>query len=477
MSRAVVVGSGPNGLAAALKLASAGFEVDVLEARDTPGGGTRSCEATLPGLVHDECSGFHPLAVTSPFATEFDLRQQGLEWRWPEVQYAHPLVDGGGHVVRSVAETAADLGPDGTAYQRLFGPLVQSFSELAAELTQPAFHRPRRLSDLARFGRYAALPASMIGRSWSHRARATWAGVAAHAFQRLDRPTSAAVGLMLGAAAHATGWPVASGGSVAISNAMLARLEGLGAHVHTGVNVTSLAQIGSAEVVMLDTSPSAAARIVGERLPARVRRAYERFRHGPGAFQVAFAVEGGVPWSYGPARRAGTVHVCGGYDEVAAAEREVNQGRLPQRPFVLVGQQHVADPSRGVGGIVPVDTYAHVPNDFSGDATQAIAGQIERFAPGFRERVIQMSVRNTATIARENANYVGGDIITGANDALQLVARPRLSLDPYFTGVPGVYLCSAATPPGAGAHGLCGYHAATSALRRYERRRGDDQRF
>lgn len=298
MTRAIVVGSGPNGLAAAVTLAVAGLEVTVLEAADQPGGGTRSVEATVPGVLHDECSGFHPLATDTAFSRSVDLASVGLEWAWPEIQYAHPLDGGRGAVVRrSVAETAQELGSDGPSYQRLFGALTDRFDTIATEFLQPVLHVPRHPLHLARFGAYAGMPAALLARRWSgEEARALWAGVAAHAFRPLGNLASSAIGIALGTAAHRFGWPVAVGGSGSISAAMIALLEKHGGRVETGVRVSSLAEC-SADVVLLDTSPAAAARIAGDRLPGRVRRAYSRYRHGPGAFQVAFAVEGGIPWA------------------------------------------------------------------------------------------------------------------------------------------------------------------------------------
>ena len=468
MTRAVVVGSGPNGLAAALSFAKAGLQVEVLEAADTPGGGTRSSELTLPGLIHDECSGFHPLAVDTPFLREFDLARHGLTWRWPDVQFTHPLDGGRGGVgLRSVTGTAAGLGRDGRRWRRVFGPLTEQFDKIAADFLRPMVRVPAHPVALARFGALASLPASVLARAWSsEEARALFGGVAAHALRDLSTPMSSAIGVALTTAAHAYGWPVAQGGSSAISAAMVAALEELGGKVITGVRVDSLDELDPADVVMLDVAPRAAVRIVGARMPGRIRRALGRYRHGPGVFKVDLAVEGGVPWRHEPSRHAGTVHLAGGYEEVALAEREVARGRMPARPFVLVGQQYLADPSRSVGSTHPLYAYAHVPAGYSGDATAAIEEQIERFAPGFRERILARHVRSTAQMEAHNANYVGGDVVAGANSARQLVFRPRVAINPYSLGVPGVYLCSAATPPGAGAHGMCGYNAAHAALAR-----------
>lgn len=466
MTRAVVVGSGPNGLAAALTLAAEGVSVRVVEAADELGGGTRSSELTLPGLVHDECAGFHPFGPLSPFAQRYRLSEAGLRWVWAPVQYAHPLADGSGAaVVRSVAETATGLGPDGRRWARVFAPLVAGFDATAADILQPVLHLPRHPLSLGRFGALGALPAATLARWWSSpQARALFAGVAAHAFRPLTAPMSSTIGVALAAAAHAVGWPVAEGGSVAIRDAVVRRCVEYGVVFETGRLVQHLAELDDADVVMLDTAPAAAARIAGARLPKRVRRAYLGYRHGPAVFKVDYAVEDGVPWAHEPSRRAGTVHLGGPLEQITAAERIVAAGGMPDRPFVLVGQQFVADPSRSAHGVHPLYAYAHVPAGFPGDATEAITAQIERFAPGFRERIRAVAVRSTAQMARHNPNYVDGDIVTGANDPRQLLLRPRAARNPYATGIPGVYLCSAATPPGAGAHGMCGHNAALRAL-------------
>ncbi|MDA0159898.1 NAD(P)/FAD-dependent oxidoreductase [Solirubrobacter ginsenosidimutans] len=467
MSTAVVVGSGPNGLAAAITLAAEGVDVTVLEAADTLGGGTRSSELTLPGLIHDECSAAHPLAVDTAFSRRFDLGAHGLTWRWPEVQYTHPLDDGAGAAAyRSVEETAAGLGRDGRRWQAVFGPLAARFDDITADFLRPMLHVPEHPIALTRFGALSALPAALLTRLFAgEEARALFAGVAAHAFRPFSAPMSSAIGVALGTAAHRYGWPVAEGGSAAISRAMISLAEASGVRFETGVEVRSLAQLGKQDVVMLDVAPAAAVRIAGGEMPGRIARALSRYRHGPGTFKVDFAIEGGVPWTHEPSRRAGTVHVGGSAREIAAAERAVARGRMPERPFVLVCQQYLADPSRSRGDVHPLYAYAHVPAGHAGDVSEAIERQIERFAPGFRERILARHVRSVPGMEAHNANYVGGDVVTGANSARQLVFRPRAALDPYATGIPGVYLCSAATPPGAGAHGMCGYNAAGSALR------------
>jgi len=472
MTSAIVVGAGPNGLAAAVALAREGVEVTVLEAASTVGGGTRSAELTVPGVIHDVCSAVHPFGAASPFLRSVDLQRHGLRWRWPEIELAHPL-DGGraAVLVRSLEETAEGLGGDGPAWRRVFGPLVERFDDVMAEVLQPLAHVPRHPLTLARFGWRALLPASVLARRWGHdEARALFAGVAAHAIHPLSRPTTGAAGMLLTAAGHAVGWPVAEGGSQAIADAMAGLLQELGGRIDTGVLVESLDELPPADITMLDLAPLAVVRLAGDRLPERVQRSYLRWRHGPAAFKVDLAVEGGLPWVNEACRRAGTVHVGGTFEEIALAEREVYTGRMPAHPFVLVAQQYLADPSRSQGDTHPVWAYAHVPRGFDGDATEAILDQIERFAPGTRPRVLGTHVTGPAALEAYNPNYVGGDIATGANDPRQMVIRPRLARDPYATGIPGVYLCSAATPPGAGVHGMCGANAARTALGALRRR-------
>ncbi|MFF2206072.1 phytoene desaturase family protein [Streptomyces sp. NPDC058145] len=471
MSDAIVVGAGPNGLAAAVALAQRGLKVTVLEAADEIGGGTRSSELTLPGLLHDHCSAVHPLGVGSPFLRTLGLERYGVDWAWPEVDLAHPL-DGGraGVLLRSMERTVRGLGVDGPAWARLFAPLADDFDALTEDVLRPVPHLPAHPVALARFGLRALQPATAVARRWrTDEARALFAGAAAHLMYSLTGPTSSAVGLMLVGAAHRFGWPVARGGSQTITDALAALLAQLGGTIETGVRVDSLAGLAPARIVMLDTTPAAAVRICGDRLPGRVRRAYRGWRHGPAAFKVDLAVQDGIPWTHEACRRAGTVHLGGALEEVVRTEAQTAAGRMPERPFVLVGQQYLADPGRSRGDIHPIWAYAHVPHGHPGDATEAVLRQIERFAPGARERIVGLSARSATELAGYNANFVGGDIVAGANTARQVALRPRAALDPYSTGVPGVYLCSAATPPGAGVHGMCGANAARSALRYLDR--------
>lgn len=464
---AVVVGGGPNGLAAAALLAKAGLDVTLLEAADRVGGGTRSYEALLPGLLHDHCSAVHPMAVGSPALRELELERHGLRWLLPEIDCVHPLDDGtAGVLMRSVAETARLLGPDGDRYRALIEPSVRQWDALAGEVMGPLLRVPSHPLLLARFGLPTTLPATALARLFrAPRTRALWAGVAAHAFRPLGRPFTSAIGLGILVSGHAAGWAVAEGGSQSIADALEKALLAYGGRIETDVRITGHRQIPAADVTLLDLDPGQTARIYGDQLPARTRSAYRRFRRGPGAFKIDLAVEGGIPWTHERARRAGTVHLGGTIDEIARSERDVTAGRMPERPFVLVGQQYLADPGRSVGDVHPVWAYAHVPYGYTGDATEAILRQIERFAPGARDRITGLRATTPAGLAAANANFAGGDILTGAKTVPQLILGPRPTLDPYSTGLPGVFLCSAATPPGPGAHGMCGAGAAASALR------------
>jgi len=469
MSSAVVVGSGPNGLAAAAMLASRGVEVTVIEAADTIGGGTRSSELTVPGLLHDEHSATHPMAVSSPAVVSagLELERHGLEWLWPEVDLAHPLDGGrGATMLRSIEATAAGLGEAGRRWKRIFGSPSAAYDKLTEDIYHPLVHAPRHPLRLARFGMRAAAPATVLARTLgTPEAAALFGGVAAHSYADLSRPLSSAIGMALVCSGHAYGWPVAKGGSIALAKAWASVIREHGGRIETGRRVDSLAELPSVDVVLLDLSPDGVLRLAGDRLPRRSAVAYRRYKYGPAAFKLDLAVEGGVPWEMEAARRAGTVHVIGSFEELVHAEAEINRGRMPERPFVLVGQQYLADPGRSKGDLHPVWAYAHVPNGYRSDATETVLDQIERFAPGTRERIVARAVTNPAAVEAANANLVGGDILTGANTPLQMVFRPRPAPVPYWTGIPGVFICSAATPPGAGAHGICGFNAAEAALR------------
>ncbi|MFE7226836.1 phytoene desaturase family protein [Nocardioides sp. NPDC057577] len=462
---ATVVGAGPNGLAAAIVLAQRGVRVTVLEAAETIGGGTRTAELTLPGLRHDICSAIHPLGVASPLFRELKLERYGLTWRFPEIELAHPLDEGEAALLhRSVETTAAGVGADGRRWEQVFGPVVRDFDSITDQILAPLLRLPRRPLRMAGFGIRAAPPATVLARAFrEEKARALFAGCAAHAFQPLDRPGTSAVGTMLVVSGHRHGWPVAEGGSHSITLAMARLLEELGGTVVTGVTVRSRADLPEADVTLFDTSPGGFADIVGDALPQRPRRAMRRWQLGPAAYKLDLAVRGGIPWRDPQVGRAGTVHLGGTIAEVASSEQAIAAGRMPERPFVLVGQQYVADPSRSADGLNPVWAYAQVPHAYGGDATDAVLAQIERFAPGFRSQIVDTHVTTPADYAAYNLNYVGGDIGSGANTLRQLVIRPTLAT--YETGIPGMFLCSAATPPAPGVHGMCGYHAARRALR------------
>lgn len=466
MTAAHIVGSGPNGLACAAVLARAGLDVTVYEAASTIGGGTRSMDLTGQGLISDVCSAVHPMAIASPVFLGLGLDRHGLEWCHPEVDLAHPL-DGGraGVMVRDIEATAAGLGVDGRAWSKLFGPSARAFPELNEDLTQPIIHLPAHPISLARFGLPSLMPASTLARGFStEEAKALFGGVAAHSFSDLTKPMSSAVGMALVTAGHSQGWPVAKGGSQSIADALADVITEAGGKIETGRLVRSIDELPAGDVVVFDLAPAGVVGLAGHRLPEGVRRAYQRYRYGPAAYKLDLAVEGGIPWENEDCRRAGTVHVIGSFEELVEAENKINHGHMPERPFLLVGQQYLADPSRSNGNIHPVWAYAHVPNGFRGDATGAMIRQIERFAPGVRERIVTEATLTPTAFSAYNANYVGGDIVAGANTPRQLIARPRLALDPY-KAAEGIWICSSATPPGGGVHGMGGANAARSVLR------------
>ena len=468
MPDAVVVGAGPNGLAAAIELARAGRSVLVLERAGVVGGGTRTAELTLPGFRHDVCSAIHPLAAGSPFLRSLALHRFGLELLEPPVQAAHPLDDGSAVAVhRSVDQTAAGLGIDAAAYASLIGPLAREWDALAEIVLGPP-RLPRHPALAARFGLSGLQPADVLARRvfGGERARALLAGMAAHSIQPLSAPGTAAFGLVLLALAHATGWPVARGGSAAIASALRACLEALGGELETGREVRSLRDLPPARAVLFDLTPRQLLSICGPGdLPSSYRRALARFRYGPGAFKLDYALSGPVPWQAAECRAAGTVHLGGTLAEISASEAAVAAGRHPERPYVLVAQPAVIDPSRAPGGGHTLWAYCHVPNGSSADMTAAIEAQIERFAPGFADLVLARAARGPAQLEADNPNYVGGDINAGAATLRQTLARPVVRLNPYATPNRAVFVCSASTPPGGGVHGMCGYHAARAALR------------
>jgi phytoene dehydrogenase-like protein len=467
---AVVVGGGPNGLAAAIALASEGRSVRLFEAAPTVGGGVRSAEITLPGFVHDVCSAIHPFGRTSPSFASLGL---GASIRWIEPPYSigHPLDDGTAVLVeRDVDATASRLGPDADAYRRLFGWLVRDWDLLMPDLLAP-FHvplSPPRALRLARFGLLAIQSATSIARRFhGEPARALLAGAAAHSIIRLSEPLSSAAGLVMLASAHADGWPFPEGGAGRIPEALAAELKRHGGSIETGRSISRLDELPPHRVALFDVAPRQLLAIAGSRLSGGYRRALGRFRYGPGVFKLDLALDASIPWTAAELSRAGTVHVGGTLEEIARSEAAVAAGRPPERPFVLLAQQSPFDPTRAPEGRHTAWAYCHVPNGSTEDMTDPILSQIERFAPGFRERILKTTATGPAQLEAYNPNNVGGDIAGGRNDLGQLFTRPSWRLlDPYSTPDPGIFLCSASTPPGGGVHGMCGFHAARSAGRR-----------
>lgn len=469
---AIVIGAGPNGLAAAVRLAQAGAAVTVLEAEAELGGGTRSGELTLPGFVHDRCSAVHPMGILSPYLRTLPLAEHGLRWLQSPASVAHPLDDGPAVLLRrSLEDTAAALGEDARAYRELLAPLLADPHGLLADVLAP-LRVPRHPIRMLRFGlRGLRSAVGLARRLRGEPARALLAGCAAHSILPLDRAFTGAVGLVFLLAGHVEDWPVAEGGSHAISRALASLLRASGGRIETGVRVRALAELPPARAYLFDTSPAQLAAIAEPVLPARYVRRLRRYRYGPGAFKVDWALGGPIPWRDPRCLEASTVHVGGTLEEIAAAEAAVWRGEHPERPFLIACQQSQLDPTRAPPGQHTGYAYCHVPAGSTADQTGAIERQLERFAPGFRERILARHVTTPAMLERENANYVGGAITGGVADAGQLFARPVLRLDPYTTPHPRLFLCSASTPPGGGVHGMCGFHAAESALRRLPRLR------
>ncbi len=469
---AIVVGSGPNGLAAAVALARAGYSVRVLEARETIGGGARTSELTLPGFHHDVCSAVHPMAVASPFFQELPLAEHGLEWIHPPLPLAHPLDDGtAAFLARSIDETANDLGDDAKAYRKLMTPLVAGSTSIFRELVGP-FRFPRHAILAARFGWRGFRSACNLAENYfrGERAKALLAGLAGHAQLPLEKLPSAAIALMLGLAGHAVGWPIPRGGSQRIADGLAAILRQAGGEIETGRRVDSLEELPPSRAVLLDVTPRQVLAIADERLPPRYRRRLERYRYGMGVFKIDWALNGPIPWTAEACRRAGTVHVGGTLAEIAAGESLTWNGEPPEKPFVLLAQPTLFDPSRAPPGKHIAWGYCHVPHASPVDMTDRIENQIERFAPGFRALILGRHVMNPAALEHYNANYIGGDINGGVQDVGQLFSRPVLSFNPYATPAKGIYICSSSTPPGGGVHGLCGYFAARAVMRFLRRR-------
>ncbi|MGX1134301.1 phytoene dehydrogenase-like protein [Streptomyces glaucescens] len=461
----VVVGAGPNGLTAAVELARRGFSVALFEARDTVGGGARTEELTLPGFRHDPCSAAHPLGVNSPAFRALPLARYGLSWLQPELPMAHPFPDGTAAVLsRSVSETAASLGPrDAGTYRRLVEPFLPRWDTLVRDfMSLPLSALPRDPVTLGRFGLVGLPPSTWLTRRFrDERARTLFAGLVAHVMAPLSGVATGAIGLVFALAAHARGWPVAQGGSQAVSDALAAYLRDLGGTIHTDYEVKRLDDLPPARAYVFDTSPTALARIAG------LGRHYDGYRYGPGVFKVDYALDGPVPWTAPEARTAGTVQIGGDSAEIGTALRAASrEGRAPDKPFMITVQPSVVDPTRAPAGKQVFWAYGHVPHGWTGDLTDVMERQLERFAPGFRDRILARATAGPPELAARNANYVGGDIGSGAFSGLQVLMRPRLSLSPYHTPHPAVFICSSATPPGPGVHGMSGHNAAKAVWRR-----------
>lgn len=463
---AIVVGAGPNGLAAAITMQQAGLSVLLLEAKSTIGGGLRCAELTLPGFVHDVCSAIHPLAAGSPFFKTLPLHQFGLEFIYPTIAAAHPFDDGrAAALYHTIEQTAQAVGRDERSYRQLMKPLVKDWPQLAADVLAP-LHFPNNPVAMARFGLHAITAATHLAKRFRTReARGLWAGMAAHSMQPLSNITTSAIGLVLMAAGHTGGWPIPKGGSAAISDALAAHFTSLGGVIQTGVSVRSLGQLPSAHAVLFDVTPRQLLEIAGHSLSSLYQWQLRRYRYGMGVFKMDWALDGPIPFTAAACREAGTVHLGNTLEEIVASEKLTAAGGHPEKPFILLAQQSLFDASRAPEGKHTAWAYCHVPNGSLMDMTERIEGQIERFAPGFRDRILERHVMNTAQIENYNSNYIGGDINGGIIDAGQLFTRPALRLSPYKTSAKGIYICSSSTPPGGGVHGMCGYYAAKRALK------------
>ncbi|MDX1415167.1 MAG: NAD(P)/FAD-dependent oxidoreductase [Candidatus Promineifilaceae bacterium] len=464
---AIIVGSGPNGLAAAITLAREGWRVQLLETSETVGGGTRTAELTLPGFRHDVCSAIHPLGMGSPFFRSLDLEPYGLQWIQPELPVAHPFEDGTALAIhQSLDRTRESLGRDGAAYGRLLEPLVRNWDAVAHEFLGP-LRRPRHPLTMVQFGLRALWPAKTAAQLLfrTEKSRALFAGLAAHAIMPLEWPTTAAFGLILATLAHVVGWPLPRGGSQAIADALAAYLLDLGGEIVTGHEVKSLRDLPDKRVVLLDVTPRQVLQLAGEQLPERYRRQLQKYRYGPGIFKIDWALSDPIPWRAETCRRAGTVHIGPSLAEICESERLVWQGKSSRFPYTLVTQQSLFDNTRAPANQHTGWAYCHVPHGSTVDMTQVIEQQMERFAPGFRDCILARHTMNAGELQRYNPNYIGGDINGGVQNWRQLFTRPVPRVDPYSTPLPNVFLCSSATPPGGGVHGMCGYFAAQSVMK------------
>ena len=467
---AVVVGSGPNGFAAAIEMARSGWSVCVFEARDTVGGGARSAELTEPGFIHDVCSAIHPLAIASPFFKTLPLSKHGLEWIRPPAAVAHPLDDGTAVLlVSSVDRTSSALGQDARAYSKVFTPLARHVDDLIPEILSPPIHIPRHPLRMLGFGIKAIQSAQKFAERHftGELARALFAGIAAHGNMPLDLRPTAAAGLLLGMLGHAGGWPLPKGGAQKISDALASYFTSLRGHIVTGTPISSPRDLPSARVILLDITPQQVLRFAGDELPPSYRWELQKYQYGPGVFKVDWALNSPIPWRAKECLRAGTLHLGGSLGEIAAAEEAVARGRCPEKPFILLAQQSLFDPSRVPPGKQSAWAYCHVPRGSKVDMTERIESQVERFAPGFRDCILSRHTMNPAKLEAYNPNYIGGDISGGVLNLLQIVARPSLRISPYTTPIKNLFICSSSTPPVGGVHGMCGYHAARAALKHF----------
>ncbi|WP_420150492.1 phytoene desaturase family protein [Spirosoma sp.] len=463
---AVVVGSGPNGLSAAITMQRAGLSVLLLEGKETIGGGLRSAELTQPGFVHDVCSAIHPMAVGSPFFQTLPLTDHGLEFIDPPVLCAHPFDNGTAATLRSsLSETAESLGVDQQTYRSVFEPLVKQWPGMAPDILGP-LRIPRHPIDMASFGLDALLPVTQfVKRFKTGEARGLLGGMAAHSIQPLTNLTTSAIALVLMTAGHLYGWPIPKGGSQTIANALASYFRSIGGKIETGRFVQSMQDVPSTRVVLFDVTPKQLLRIAGDRFSTLYQKQLEHYRYGMGVFKIDWALDGPIPFTAPECRQAGTVHIGGTFEEIVQSEQLASSGKHPERPFILLAQQSIFDQTRAPGGKQTAWAYCHVPNGSSVDRTDVIEKQIERFAPGFRDRILARHAMNSVQMEAYNPNYIGGDINGGVLDIRQLYTRPVLSLSPYKTSAPGIFICSSSTPPGGGVHGMCGYHAARAALR------------
>ncbi len=463
---AIVVGSGPNGLSAAITLQQQGLSVLILEARDTIGGGMRTAQLTMPGFHHDVCSAILPMAATSPFFATLPLEQYGLEYIYPEVAAAHPFDDGSAAVLkRSVQETAQLLGADAGAYLSLMEPVLEDWPFIASDILGP-FHFPKHPLRMARFGLKALPAATTIAKRFTtQKAKGLWGGMAAHSIQPLTNYATSAIGLVLSAAGHLYGWPVPRGGAQTLANALARHFESLGGKIQTGFTVSKLQQLPSAHAVLFDVTPKQLMQIAGDQFSSLYQWQLNRYRYGMGVFKVDWALQSPIPFTAAECRQAGTVHLGNTFKEIVAGEQKTASGGHPQRPFVLLAQQSLFDDSRAPSGKHTAWAYCHVPNGSTVDMTSIIEEQVERFAPGFKQTIMAKHTFNTVTLQQYNPNYIGGDINGGIIDLGQLYTRPALRFSPYKTSARGLYICSSATPPGGGVHGMCGHHAARQALK------------